>query len=655
MSVTVAIVLNTTGKAWAEAPDGSRRLLETGDALRAGDILITEDNARVLLDFGYSNTATIDGGIRILASAEMAPDFNPAVDDTSVAQDSVAEALASIEAALGSSLDDIDAPAAGLDGGSAGGSSSVRLARIVEGTSPADQSIAYNSVESNRQSDVNGDGTETDALPPGTIVIDSLSQGSGVAPNFTATGSVTNLARGSSVEITLTDQDGNTLVQTVTPGSGGQFTAVFSDFTDIVDGPVSVQATATGADGVPVSDSADSTLDITTGALDVTIDGIDNAANTAELSGTTTDVAPGETVNISITDANGNVVNTTAIVGTDGSYDVPDVDLSGLVDGTITVDASGTDRNGNPVSDSETATLDALPGDLTLSIDNIDSTDGTIDLSGTTTDVVPGATVTITITDADGTVVNTSAIVASDGSYSVPGVDVSSLVDGTVTVNASATDRNDNPVSDSGTGTLDVTAGTLSLSVDSVDDTSDTVDLSGTTEDVAPGNSVTITITDADGTVVNTSAIVTSDGSYAVSGVDVSTLVDGTFTVNASATDRNGNTVSDSGTGTLTAPVGDLTLSIDNVDSSNGTIDLSGTTTEVTPGDLVTITITDADGSVVNVSTMVASDGSYSVSDVNVSSLVDGRLTVTASATDRNDNPLSDSGVGVLNATTGTL
>ena len=95
------------------------------------------------------------------------------------------------------------------------------------------------------------------------------------------------------------------------PGVDGQFTAVFSNFTGIVDGPISIQVTATGADGVSVADSADSTLDAISGALDIAVDSIDNVAQTVALSGTVADVAPGETISISITDIEGNVVNTT--------------------------------------------------------------------------------------------------------------------------------------------------------------------------------------------------------------------------------------------------------------------------------------------------------------------------------------------------------
>ncbi|ASK21754.1 hypothetical protein [Halomonas sp. N3-2A] len=74
------------------------------------------------------------------------------------------------------------------------------------------------------------------------------------------------------------------------------------------------------------------TLDVTLGDLS------DNTA--VEISGTTSDVADGETVTLVITDSEGNVVNATATVGADGSYTTTE-DLSSLVDGEITVDARG--------------------------------------------------------------------------------------------------------------------------------------------------------------------------------------------------------------------------------------------------------------------------------------------------------------------------
>ncbi len=93
-------------------------------------------------------------------------------------------------------------------------------------------------------------------------------------------------------------------------------------------------------------------------------------------------------------------------------------------------------------------------------------------ISGTTSDVAPGSTVSLVITDSAGTVINATATVDADGNYSTS-EDLSSLVDGDITVTASATDRNGSPLSDNDSGTLDVndaptgTDGTITLNEDS--------------------------------------------------------------------------------------------------------------------------------------------------------------------------------------------
>src|SRR3546814_12134119 len=72
-----------------------------------------------------------------------------------------------------------------------------------------------------------------------------------------------------------------------------------------------------------------------------------------------------------------------------------------------------------------------------------DTTDPTqVPISGATSDVPPGSTVTITVTDQDGNEVEATATVQPDGSYSVD-TDISGLVDGALTVEAGATDRSE--------------------------------------------------------------------------------------------------------------------------------------------------------------------------------------------------------------------
>ncbi|ASK21729.1 hypothetical protein [Halomonas sp. N3-2A] len=333
-----------------------------------------------------------------------------------------------------------------------------------------------------------------------------------------------------------------------------------------------------------------------------------------------------------ITDSEGNVVNATATVGADGSYTTTE-DLSSLVDGEITVDASAEDRNGNPVSDSDSGELDATAGTLDVTLGDL-SDDTAVEISGTTSDVADGETVTLVITDSEGNVVNATATVGADGSYTTT-EDLSSLVDGEITVDASAEDRNGNPVSDSDSGELDATAGTLDVTLgDLADNTA--VEISGTTSDVADGETVTLVITDSEGNVVNATATVGADGSYTTT-EDLSSLVDGEITVDASAEDRNGNPVSDSDSGELDATAGTLDVTLGDL-ADNTAVEISGTTSDVADGETVTLVITDSEGNVVNATATVGADGSYTTTE-DLSSLVDGEITVDASAEDRRHPP----------------
>ncbi|MCZ7019169.1 hypothetical protein, partial [Salmonella enterica] len=87
------------------------------------------------------------------------------------------------------------------------------------------------------------------------------------------------------------------------------------------------------------------------------------------------------------------------------------------------------------------AGLDAVESALTVAA-TVDNDAATLDISGTSTDVAPGSTVAITITDQNGISVTAEATVNADGTFSVEGVDVSGLTDGPLTIDAVATDNN---------------------------------------------------------------------------------------------------------------------------------------------------------------------------------------------------------------------
>jgi hypothetical protein len=157
-------------------------------------------------------------------------------------------------------------------------------------------------------------------------------------------------------------------------------------------------------------------------------------------SGTTTEVTPGENVDITVMDQF-NSVTITVPVAADGSYRVDNLDIKDLKDGELTIKATTFDRFGNPIEDEATTVLDRVEGQLTVD-GVIDNDAATLDISGTTKDVAEDSDVMITITDVNGDVVTVMAIVQEDSTYSVPDVDVSSLANGELQIEATTTDNN---------------------------------------------------------------------------------------------------------------------------------------------------------------------------------------------------------------------
>ena len=193
---------------------------------------------------------------------------------------------------------------------------------------------------------------------------------------------------------------------------------------EIADGSsVDVEANTTDRNGKPVGPATDAVggktdhdndpntpdqggLDRVDGAITVKVD------NKGNITGGTTDVKPGSEVKLTITgqDKDGNLLvdsTVTAIVQPDGRYtaQVP----AGFADGDLTVKAETEDLNGKPVEaednlgtgknddpttpGDESEGLDRVDGSITVDIDDADSTK----ITGTTTDVPPNSTVTLTI------------------------------------------------------------------------------------------------------------------------------------------------------------------------------------------------------------------------------------------------------------------
>ena len=436
---------------------------------------------------------------------------------------------------------------------------------------------------------------------------------------------------GSNVDVRILDSNGNevqslaTLPDLLNPGSWT------TDTLPLADGTYTFVATARDAAGNSSTISHTVTIDTNAPAVAIT-DPADNSStndNTPTVSGT---AEVGAAVTVTITDNNGNVVETqNPTVDGSGNWTF---DASALADGDYTITATATDAAGNNgMATGVTFTVDttAPTTAITTPADNSTTGDGTPTISGTVSE--PGAAVTVTITDNNGNVVETQTP-AVDGSGNWT-FDASALGNGDYTITASATDDAGNTGADSTSNfTVDATAPSVSITAPA-----DNANLSDTTPTVSgnvsePGATVTVTITDSNGNIVETQTpVVDANGDWSF---DAAQLAEGTYTAEATAVDNGGNTSTPANvtfTVDTSAPSVTLDTPADNSILTDNTPTISGTA-EV--GVTVTVEISDAQGNVVETQTP-AVDGSGNWT-FDASALADGDYTVSATATDTAGN-----------------
>ncbi|WP_437439205.1 Ig-like domain-containing protein [Enterobacter hormaechei] len=388
-------------------------------------------------------------------------------------------------------------------------------------------------------------------------------------------------------------------------------------------------------------------------------DNIINAAEVAAgqtLTGKVSNAASGDTVTIIL---GGQTY--TATVQDDLTWSLPltQSQLTALGNGDLTVSASVTNAHGNTGSSSLDVTIDAqLPG---LRIDTVAGDDvinviehaQNLVISGTSTDLAAGSTVTVIINGK-----SYSASVLADGSWqaAVPAADVSRWADGSLTISASAQDTSGNPVN---IGTVvDVDLAPVAISINSVTDDNvlnaaekgqDLV-LSGSSSNVEAGQTVTIIFA---GKTWTTTVDANGDWTCTVPAADLSGLKDGDASVQVSVTNVNGNVASSSqafSVDTAAPAVTINTISGDNMlNAAEAAQDLtlSGTST-AEAGQTVTVTF---NGN--QYTAQVQANGSWTldVPAADLAGIADGSAAVTATVSDKAGNPAS-AGASVLVDTT---
>lgn len=463
-----------------------------------------------------------------------------------------------------------------------------------------------------------------------------------------AYGDATGIEDGQIITIIAIDSAGNT-AQITTTVSGGTFSVSGLDLSDFIDGVFTATATVSDVAGNPAS-ATDNVLIDTVADISLNIesngDGVLNATevSTTKISGHASDVNDGATVTITVTDTSGKNLTFTATV-ISNEYVVLNADLSSLDEGQLTAQAVVTDVHGNQATADASVEKDTIAqitfviddgGDGWLNANEIASVNGT----GTVTNVEDGNLVTISATDSVGNVGTVTAVVIG-GQYTITGLDLSHFVDGSFTAIASVSDNAGNPASAQYSVQIDTVA-TITIIIESAgDDALNAIEVSttgirGNAAGIEDGATVSVTITDLNGKTLLFNASVLAN-QYVINNADLSSLAEGTLTAVASVSDTHGNDASAS-TDVVKDTLATLTIEVesgnDNVLNSSEipTTHIFGNSLNIEDGQTITVTVTDGSNSLTFSATITGN--SWSIASADLSSLNEGSLTFTATASD---------------------
>ncbi|WP_336217995.1 Ig-like domain-containing protein [Enterobacter hormaechei] len=478
---------------------------------------------------------------------------------------------------------------------------------------------------------------------------DNIVNAAEVAAGQTLTGKVSNAASGDTVTIIL---GGQTYTATVQDDLTWSLPLTQSQLTALGNGDLTVSASVTNAHGNTGSSSLDVTIDaqlpglrIDTVAGDDVINVIEHAQNLV-ISGTSTDLAAGSTVTVTI-----NGKSYSASVQADGTWQaaVPAADVSRWADGSLTISASAQDTSGNPVNIGTVVDVDLAP--VAISINSV-TDDNVLNaaekgqdlvLSGSSSNVEAGQTVTIifagktwtTMVDANG-----------DWTCTVPAADLSGLKDGDASVQVSVTNVNGNAASSSQAFSVDTAAPAVTINTISGDnmlnaaEAAQDLTLSGTSTAEA-GQTVTVAFNGNQYT-----AQVQANGSWTldVPAADMAGIADGSAAVTVTVSDKAGNPASAGASVLVDTTVPQITFDIVagddtvNIAEHGQALIVTGKVTGAQAGDVITLTLNGKD-----YTAMLDGAGSWSVGvpAADVGALANGDQTISATVTDKAGNSTS--------------
>ncbi|UFK52817.1 Ig-like domain-containing protein [Enterobacter sp. AN-K1] len=482
-----------------------------------------------------------------------------------------------------------------------------------------------------------------------TLAGDNIVNAAEVAAGQTLTGKVSNAASGDTVTIIL---GGQTYTATVQDDLTWSLPLTQSQLTALGNGDLTVSASVTNAHGNTGSSSLDVTIDaqlpglrIDTVAGDDVINVIEHAQNLV-ISGTSTDLAAGSTVTVTI-----NGKSYSASVLADGTWQaaVPAADVSRWADGSLTISASAQDTSGNPVNIGTVVDVDLAP--VAISINSV-TDDNVLNaaekgqdlvLSGSSSNVEAGQTVTIIFAGKTWT---TTVDANGDWTCTVPAADLSGLKDGDASVQVSVTNVNGNAASSSQAFSVDTAAPAVTINTISGDnmlnaaEAAQDLTLSGTSTAEA-GQTVTVTFNGNQYT-----AQVQANGSWTldVPAADLAGIADGSAAVTVTVSDKAGNPASAGASVLVDTTVPQITFNIVagddivNIAEHGQALIVTGKVTGAQAGDVITLSLNGKD-----YTAMLDASGNWSVGvpATDVGALVNGDQTISATLTDKAGNSTS--------------
>ncbi|EJY0869249.1 Ig-like domain-containing protein [Escherichia coli] len=515
-------------------------------------------------------------------------------------------------------------------------------------------------------SGTNTAGTTTSITHPVTVDLAAVA----ITINTLSTDDVINAAeKGSDLQLSGTTSDveagqtitvifgGKSYTTTVAADNTWGLTIPAADLATLPDGAANVQASVSNVAGNIAQATHVYSVDATAPSVTINTIAADDILNAAEagsaliISGTSTTEA-GQTVTVTL-----NGVNYSGNVQADGSWSVsvPTGDLASLTASSYTVNASVSDKAGNPASAMHNLTEDLVAPVVSINTvagdDIINATEhGQAQIiSGSATGATTGNTVSVTI----GTTTYTTVLDANGNwSIGVPASVISALAQGDVTITATVTDSAGNSGTASHTVTVALGAPILGINTIAVDDIINATEkgadlaISGTSDQPA-GTQITVTL---NGQNYTTTVDASGNWSVTVPASAVGTLGEATYTVTASATDADGNSGSASHNVQVNTALPGVTINvvasddIINAAEAGAGQSISGQVTGAAAGDTVTVTL----GGATYTATVQANlSWSVDVPAPALQALGNGELTISASVT----NSVGNTGNGTREIT----